>query len=88
MPKQTITVMYTTYITYDVPKGIDLNDEDTYSYRDRWGTIYIDNLKTGETITIKVATSEHTDNKEADYIELNEEDSDSEEVDNDAEKTE
>jgi hypothetical protein len=39
-------------ITWKIPEGIDLDDKETYEYHDRWGTLYIDNIKTGERVAM------------------------------------
>jgi len=59
-----------------VPDGIDLHDEETYEHWTRWGTLYIKNLKTNETIEVEmddgvVFDTKHCDveilDKDADY---------------------
>ncbi len=78
MPKQVISLAYTQDIKFDLPKGIDLDDDETWTYFDKWGTLFITNLKTGEKIELK-GEIEEPDYKFSDGSRIYEEDSDSEE---------
>jgi len=78
MPKQVIYLAYTTNIKYDLPKGIDLNDKETWTYFDKWGKLVITNLKTGEHIELEGEIGE-PDYKYSNDSHIYEEDSDSEE---------
>ena len=47
-PRMIVRGIYTKEIVWVIPKGMDLEDEKTYSFADKWGTLYITNLITGE----------------------------------------
>ena len=49
-----------------VPDGIDLHDEETYEHWTRWGTLYIKNLKTNETIEVEMDEGVVFDTKHCD----------------------
>ncbi len=53
MPKQIVFGAYTNEYRWKVPKGIDLLDEETYEYYNRYDTLYIRNKKTGEEVQIE-----------------------------------
>ncbi len=68
---------YTNLIYWNIPKSIDLNDKETYRYYDKYGTLYITNIKTGKKWEIKgqlcegdykrcdnLEYEEHTDNED------------------------
>jgi hypothetical protein len=78
MPKQVIYLSYSVHIKFDLPKGIDLNDEETWTYIDKWGTLIITNLKTGEKIELE-GEIEEPDYKFSNDVDIYETDSDSEE---------
>jgi hypothetical protein len=77
MTKQCLTAYYKSSIKFNVPKGIDLNDTDTYSYDVKWGTLYIHNLKTDEIIELE-GTMYEPDYKYDDDTNIGEVDSDME----------
>jgi hypothetical protein len=47
-PRMIVRGIYTKEIIWVIPKGMDLEDEKTYSVADKWGVLYITNLITGE----------------------------------------
>jgi len=53
MPQQRLRGSYTQEYHWKVPKGIDLNDEETYEYFNRWDVLFIKNKKTGVEIQIE-----------------------------------
>lgn len=54
-----------------VPDGIDLEDEETYEYWIRWGTLYIKNKITGDTIHVEMDDAVVFDTKDCDGEILN-----------------
>lgn len=75
-PVQKVSGCYAGDAEWFVPRGIDLEDYDTYEYWTRWGTLYIKNKITGDTIHVEmdeavVFDTKHCDgeilNKGADY---------------------
>lgn len=74
IPEKTRRVVrgsYTTEIYWKIPEGMDLDDEETYQYGDKWGTLYITNKKTGEELEIEGETIE-SDQKRCDEMEYQE----------------
>ena len=69
-PKKTIVKgMIHTEVIWKVPAEIDLDDTETYEYYDRWGTLYINNLKTGERVAEIEIDHEECDRKFCDDLE-------------------
>ncbi len=79
MSRQVVTGSYTTYITWKVPAGIDLEDKDTYDFGDIWGVLYIFNKKTGEKVEITDSETCEGDQKRSKHLEVLEADSEEEE---------
>jgi len=75
MSRQIVRASYTTYITWKIPAGIDLEDKETYGFADKWGTLYIWNKKTGEEFKIKDGETWDHDQKRSDHLEVLEADS-------------
>jgi len=74
MSQQIVYLHYRNTLEFEIPKGIDLEDKETYSYHDKWGTLYIKNLKTGEEIELEADRGDGEEGKkyaedtEIDYI--------------------
>jgi len=74
MSQQIVYLHYRNTVEFEIPKGIDLEDKETYSYHDKWGTLYIKNLKTGEEIELEAVRGDGEEGKkyaedtEIDYI--------------------
>ena len=74
MSKQIVYLHYRNTLEFEIPKGIDLEDKETYSYHDKWGTLYIKNLKTGEEIELQAVRGDgeeakkYAEDTEIDYI--------------------
>jgi hypothetical protein len=64
MPKQVLFGAYTNEYRWKVPKGIDLLDEETYNYYNRYDMLFILNKKTGEKVEIE--GQEYADGKMCD----------------------
>jgi hypothetical protein len=46
--RQIVKGYFSTEFVWRVPKGINLHDEETYEFGDKWGVLYISNKKTKE----------------------------------------
>jgi hypothetical protein len=57
MSKKIVRGYYSTELIWKVPDGIDLEDEETYEYFDKWGTLLIRNKKTGQEWKIELHSS-------------------------------
>jgi hypothetical protein len=79
MPKQIVVGCYSTDIKWKVPKGIDLNDKGTYEFWDKYGTLYIRNLKTEVIIEVESYEESAHDHKRADSVCVTDSEDDSEE---------
>jgi hypothetical protein len=64
--KQKVAGCYSGDAEWWVPDGIDLHDEETYEHWTRWGTLYIKNLKTNETIHVEMDDGVVFDTKHCD----------------------
>lgn len=84
MSRQVVRGEYTNYIEWKVPAGIDLEDESTYQYGDRWGILYITNKKTGQEWKIEAYRESKSDEKRAEHLHI----SDGEDDDSDDEEEE
>lgn len=69
--RRVVMGQYTTEIYWKIPEGMDLDDEETYQYGDKWGRLYITNKKTGEELEIEGETIE-SDQKRCDHMEYQE----------------
>ena len=59
---------FSTDIKWKVPEGIDLNDKETYEFGDKYGTLWINNLKTGATYEVEAYEETQHDYKRSDTI--------------------
>jgi len=76
MEQQQVRGGFTTEFYWKIPKGIDLNDEETYEYYQQGNILYLSNKKTGEEWEIEAYYEQEHDFRTCDYLEVEEADSD------------
>lgn len=77
---QVVRGYFSTEFTWRVPDGINLRDTETYEFGDKWGVLYISNLKTGEEIQIESYDESEGDFKRAHDLEIEDRDADDNQV--------
>lgn len=73
---QVVRGYFSTEFTWRVPDGINLRDTETYEFGDKWGVLYISNLKTGEEIQVETYDESESDFKRAHDLEIEDRDAD------------